>query len=203
MRLNNIDSADFYHMLDDLSEHSPVYIVGGSVRDLFMGNPRSDVDVAVRLPIENIVGFLAGRQYIKTINQVGIAFGVVKVVLKDETEIDVAQFRSETYVEGSRKPETVTFVQSIEEDLARRDFTINAMALFYTRKDREFVLNDPFNGLGDFHNGIIRAVGNPDERFSEDTLRIQRAVRFAVRFGFAIEPNTLAAMIRMAPLLRA
>jgi len=203
MRLD-IKSRDFYRLLDDLSQGVKVYAVGGSVRDQMMSNSPHDIDIAVGQPIEWILNYFLESKpaYIKNINQVGVSFGIIKVVLTDGTNIDIAQFRTETYTDESRKPDTVTFVKTIEEDLARRDFTINAMALLYLGSG-EFQLIDPFGGLEDLHNGIIKAVGNPEDRLKEDPLRIQRGIRFKVKFGFTIEQKLAEAMEKLGYLLEA
>jgi len=198
MRLNNIDSTDFYSLLDFLKDNvADPYVTGGTLRDYMMGNPKSnDVDLTIGSPIDVVAALINGTPFLKSIVEVGKSFGVIRIVLKDGLKVDIAQFRAETYEEGSRKPTSVTLVKTIEEDLARRDFTINSMAARYEGSG-EFSLIDPYNGLGDINNKVIRAVGNPLERFKEDPLRIMRAIRFAVRFKFTIAEGTLGAIKKM------
>jgi len=117
--------------------------------------------------------------------------------LTNVREIEVTTYRSEAKYSDKRHPDTVKFAQTIEQDLARRDFTINAMAM-----DSELKIVDPFAGQEDLKNKIIKAVGDPDKRFSEDALRMMRAVRFATVLGFKIEPKTAQAIKKNADLLK-
>ncbi|MBM2811675.1 MAG: polynucleotide adenylyltransferase/metal dependent phosphohydrolase, partial [Chloroflexi bacterium] len=126
----------------------------------------------------------------------GERFGTIGGVF-GETRVEITTYRSEQYTAGSRKP-AVTFGTSLQGDLSRRDFTINAMARPASGGD----LVDPFGGQRDLANRVIRAVGNPDERFSEDPLRLLRGVRFAAQRAFDIDPDTWAAMVRNADALR-
>ncbi|MFC7365609.1 MULTISPECIES: CCA tRNA nucleotidyltransferase [Bhargavaea] len=161
-------------------------IVGGAVRDRLMGLPAHDVDVATA----------ALPQEVKTIfpktADVGIAHGTV-MVLDPSPPVEVTTYRTEGIYTDHRRPDHVEYVTSLREDLRRRDFTMNAIAI---RGDGS--LYDPFGGEEDIRRGIIRAVGDPDERFGEDALRMLRAVRFAARTGFEIEPGTKAAISRQA-----
>ena len=162
------------------------YLVGGCVRDYLMGNRPHDYDVCSDAqPYEVHRACYDGFDVLNT----GVAFGTV-TVMSGDTPVEVTTFRSENGYTDGRHPDNVEYVKNIETDLARRDFTINAMAY----DSHEFV--DPFGGMRDLSNGVIRAVGDPDARFKEDGLRILRAIRFAVKYGFMIEDKTFEAMIR-------
>jgi len=159
-------------------------LAGGCVRDLMLGRTPADYDIATdALPEETMALFPHTRP-------VGIKFGVVLVIVKG-TPYEVACFRKDgPYLDG-RRPETVSFSDE-KEDARRRDFTINA--LFYDPA-RQTVL-DYVNGIADLHAGILRAVGDPQRRFQEDRLRMLRALRFSVRFSYAIEGRTWRALCR-------
>src|SRR6266542_566809 len=166
---------------------SPVYVVGGSVRDTLLGREPHDHDYATPLlpdEIESKVKAAGKRAY-----GIGKRFGTIGFNHEGKF-IEVTTFRSEQYGK-TRKPE-VQFVSSINEDLSRRDFTINAIALRGTR------YIDPFDGRKDIKAKIIKAVGNPSERFNEDPLRMLRAARFVAQLGFAIEPKTFASIKKSA-----
>jgi len=158
------------------------YWAGGCVRDLIMGHDPQDYDVATDARPEQVM-----RLFPKTV-PVGVSFGVVKV-LADESEFEVATFRSDgRYLDG-RHPVEVHY-SGDREDALRRDFTINGM--FYDPVKKEII--DYVDGQRDIKAGLIRAIGNPRERFEEDKLRLLRAVRFASRFNYAIEPQTREAI---------
>ncbi|WP_425059225.1 CCA-adding enzyme [Sporomusa carbonis] len=162
------------------------YIVGGAVRDLLRGAKPADIDIATgAVPAEIIA--IAERQGWKAL-PVGAAFGVVAVVANGR-KYEVATFRTERYGTDSHRPESVQLGVSLADDLARRDFTINAMAL---GPDGHVV--DLFGGQTDLTAKVIRTVGNPRERFAEDGLRMFRAARFAARFGYTVESDTMAAI---------
>lgn len=165
------------------------YFVGGSVRDALLGLPVNDVDIASSAMPEEVKTLFQ-----KTID-VGIEHGTVMVLHQDES-YEITTFRTESTYQDFRRPDSVSFVRSLEEDLKRRDFTINALAL---ASDGQ--LTDLFNGQEDLTNQVIRAVGVAGERFNEDALRMMRAVRFAAQLGFTIEDETKAAIKRHAPLL--
>jgi poly(A) polymerase len=188
-------------LLRDIATISTPYIVGGSVRDFLMGKEIYDYDVAVK-DFDRVVEHLKRLGYM--VSEEARSFRVVKVLLGSGGYVDVAGFRAEEYDMVSRKPR-VAPAQSIAEDLSRRDFTINAMAV----EVREVVGNtvrgvlvDPFGGLEDLRRGVIRAVRSPVARFMEDPLRILRAIRFAVKLGFAIDPETLDAIRELHGELR-
>ena len=159
------------------------HLVGGAVRDILLGRPHTDYDVATdALPSQVVPLF---RRVIPT----GIKHGTVTVLFKGTT-FEVTTFRTETGYSDGRRPDSVTFAPSILEDLARRDFTINAIA-YDLHADR---VEDPHDGRGDLKRRLIRAIGDPAERFHEDGLRPLRACRFAAQLGFEVDPATLAAI---------
>lgn len=164
------------------------WLVGGCVRDALMGCEPDDLDIATdALPGET-------ERIFKKTAPTGRKYGTVTVITALGSA-EVTTFRGEERYEGSRRPSSLRFGVSIREDLARRDFTVNAMAYNPQRG-----LLDPFGGRGDIERGVIRAVGDPEARFAEDPLRILRAFRFAARLGFAIESGTLAAAEKCMPL---
>jgi poly(A) polymerase len=166
------------------------YLVGGCVRDWIRGEPTKDYDVATSATPNEI------EIIFPNVIEVGRAFGVMKVVAENGRQIEVATFRKESNYQDHRHPSQVEF-SSILEDASRRDFTINAF--YYDLKTGQVL--DSFNGLADLKNKMIRAIGNPEERFNEDALRLVRAVRFASRFDYSIEPNTELAIQKLASLI--
>lgn len=166
------------------------YAVGGCVRDDLLGIPPHDYDLCTdALPQEIQRVFQDCRLVLN-----GVKHGTVKVLM-GENEVEITTFRRDGDYLDSRHPDSVTFVPEIEADLARRDFTVNAIAWSPTRG-----YADPFGGREDLKNGILRAVGEPAARFREDALRILRGVRFTARFHFQAAPATLEAMYALAPL---
>jgi len=163
------------------------YLVGGAVRDMIRGKDIHDWDLATDALPEEVTGFVrrAGGKVIPT----GIKHGTVTVLYKKHSA-EVTTFRTESDYSDGRRPDKIQFSSDIKEDLSRRDFTMNAIAL--RLPDGETV--DPFNGANDIKAGIIRCVGNAGERFNEDGLRPLRAVRFSAQLGFEIEKNTLDAI---------
>lgn len=159
------------------------FVVGGAVRDLLMGMPVSDWDVATDALPEQVLNFFSHA--IPT----GIKFGTVTVLMND-TPIEVTTFRSDGEYEDGRRPVNVTFTGSIEEDLARRDFTINAIA--YNPSSGKLV--DPHRGRWDLKRKLLRTVGDPTTRFAEDGLRIMRLFRFTATLGFRPHRSTLQAV---------
>ncbi|MDR3687165.1 MAG: HD domain-containing protein [Coriobacteriia bacterium] len=167
---------------------TPVYLVGGSVRDALLGRESGDFDFTTPLDpdaIESRVRAAGRRPYL-----VGKKFGTVAFKVEGQT-VEVTTFRTEVYPEDTRRPR-VEFVSELAEDLSRRDFTINAMAL----AGDEIV--DLYGGREDLAARTIRAVGDARERFAEDPLRMLRAARFSAQLGFDVEPDTVAAMQRLA-----
>ena len=167
----------------------PSYLVGGCVRDLCRVVEPHDYDLTTSASPDEMKTVFAGFRVIGT----GIAHGTL-TVLSDGEPYEVTTYRIDGDYSDGRHPDSVTFTPSLELDLARRDFTVNAMA--YSPADG---LIDPFGGQADLENKIIRAVGEPERRFREDSLRILRALRFSSTLGFAIEPATAAALRDLAP----
>jgi poly(A) polymerase len=176
-----------------------LYLVGGMVRDLLLERPvPADLDFATSIPPEQTKALVGSLQH-AGLYDVGERFGTIGVVLPEGDEIfavEITTYRSEQYEAGSRHPE-VAFGASIEDDLGRRDVTVNAIAIDVLTGH----LVDPFYGQADLAMGILRAVGDPDERFEEDPLRLLRVARFVAQLGFAVEAGTFAAMSRQAQSL--
>ncbi len=164
------------------------WIVGGCVRDLFLGKKPNDWDVTTNATPEQIQGLFENTYYTNEFGTVG----VVNDGEEDETLkiVEVTPYRTEGKYSDARRPDSVTFSQKLDEDLKRRDFTVNALA--YSPSSDELV--DLYEGIKDIKDGIIRAVGNPVERFGEDALRIMRAVRLSAELDFQIEAQTKDAM---------
>ena len=188
------------------------YLAGGCVRDLLLGREPEDYDVATSAT-PDIVLSMFPRTF-----AVGAHFGVVLVAEGEGDGYDcteVATFRSDGVYSDGRHPDEVRYTRSAEEDVQRRDFTINGLLLdplrgggpldelFGSTTASRSAVIDYVGGVADLDDGIIRAIGNPARRFEEDQLRLLRAVRFAARFEFAIEPATHAAMRALAPRIRA
>ncbi len=165
-------------------------LVGGCVRDALMNRTPHDFDIATSATPQEVQALFS-----KTV-PIGIEHGTV-LVLEDGEQAEVTTFRKESEYEDFRHPKSVEFVQEVTDDLARRDFTINAMA-WSPQKG----LIDPFHGQEDLQDGLIRTVGDPNERFSEDALRLLRAFRFMGRFGFQMEEKTREAIQKQAPLIQ-
>ncbi|MBB3906591.1 CCA tRNA nucleotidyltransferase [Anoxybacteroides rupiense] len=173
-----------------LKQHGyEAYFVGGAVRDYLLNRPLGDIDIATSALPEEVI-----KLFPKTI-PVGLKHGTV-VVLNDGIPYEVTTFRTEGTYEDYRRPESVTFVRSLREDLQRRDFTMNAIAM-----DDHGTLYDPFHGQRAISAKIICTVGKASERFSEDALRMMRAIRFVSQLGFALEMETKQAIIEHASLL--
>ena len=171
------------------------YFVGGCIRDVIMGVTPHDFDICTNARPEEVMAIMedCGRKYIET----GLKHGTLTAVY-DCDFYEITTYRSDGEYKNHRCPESVQFEASINADLSRRDFTINAMA--YDPFSEDFV--DLFGGKSDIENKVIRAVGEPHRRFDEDGLRILRALRFAIRYEFAIDVETAAAMIELKRLLR-
>jgi len=166
------------------------WLVGGCVRDLVLGLAPVDYDIATDAQPSRLVEIFPKAQL------VGAQFGVVLV-----DGVEVATFRSDhSYMDG-RHPGEVTFESDVKQDVLRRDFTINALLLDPAVVNSSDALAsqvvDYVGGLTDLRNHVIRAIGDPEQRFTEDHLRMLRAIRFAARFGFEIEPETMAAIQRL------
>jgi poly(A) polymerase len=164
------------------------YLVGGCVRDLILGREPADYDVATDARPERV------QELFPRSLSVGAKFGVILVV-DDEAQVEVATFRSDIGYTDGRHPDAVAYSTTPQEDVQRRDFTINGLLM--DRATGEVL--DFVGGRADLSAGIVRAIGDPLRRFEEDKLRMLRAVRFAARFGFRIEPETMAAIQKLAP----
>jgi tRNA nucleotidyltransferase (CCA-adding enzyme) len=167
------------------------WCVGGAIRDALLGHPHLDWDLATSATPADVRSLFGPRQTIP----VGIEFGTVGVLDRLGRMHEVTTFRRDVHTDGRHA--VVEFGVSLDDDLARRDFTINAIA--YSPRTRE--IRDPFGGRSDLERKIVRAVGDPDARMREDRLRALRAIRFAARFGFALDSDTRAAIERSAPYL--
>ncbi|MGA8368091.1 MAG: CCA tRNA nucleotidyltransferase [Candidatus Acidiferrales bacterium] len=174
------------------------YLVGGCVRDILLGREPADYDVATDATPDRV------QQLFPRSLDVGAQFGVVIVTdpsptgdpeTRGSAQVEVATFRTDRGYSDGRHPDRVVYAKSPAEDVERRDFTINALLL---DPDTDAVL-DFVGGRDDIRDGIIRAIGRPDARFREDKLRMIRAVRFAARFGYKIEPATWDAIVKLAP----
>jgi len=186
------------------------YLVGGCVRDLLLGRAPKDYDVATDATPEQVVGIFPETY------AVGAQFGVVLVPVPEKDTasafpaessskshaVEVATFRSDIGYSDGRHPDEVRFSRDPREDVARRDFTINGMLLDPFSDQTPGEVLDFVGGRKDLEAGIIRTIGDPEQRFGEDKLRMLRAVRFAARFEYAIEPATFAAMQNLAPQIQ-
>ncbi len=173
------------------------YIVGGCVRDLIMDRNPKDWDVTTNAKPEEVQKIFPDSFYENEFGTVGVKVGKF---IKNEDQnkehdvIEVTTFRIESKYSDKRRPDQVRFAETLEEDLSRRDFTMNAIALRI--KDSDFTIIDPYAGQKDIEKKIIRTVGDPHERFDEDALRMMRAVRFHSELGFEIEKNTFEGIRR-------
>lgn len=170
--------------------HFQAYFVGGSVRDLLLGREIGDIDIATSAKPDEVM-----QLFPKTID-VGAQHGTV-IVLHEGEPFEVTTFRTEGKYEDYRRPSQVAFIAALEEDLKRRDFTVNAIAM-----DTAGKIIDPFGGKEDLHSSIIRTVGHPGDRFTEDALRMMRAVRFVSQLSFSLDNETKEAIILHGSLLR-
>lgn len=171
-----MNSSEVLKRLEEKGYES--YLVGGYVRDKLMGRASSDIDIATKARPDEIKEVFKDYKVI----EVGKAFGTIKLIA-DRSEYEITTFRADGSYKDKRRPDGISFSDSIYEDLKRRDFTINAIAL---RNDE---IIDPFDGKSDISNKIIRAVGNPKDRIEEDYLRALRAVRFATVLDFEIDKD--------------
>ena len=167
------------------------WCVGGAIRDALLGGDPLDWDLATPATPAQVRELFGRKRSIP----VGIEFGTVAVLDDEGVPHEITTFRRDVRTDGRHAE--VEFGASLDEDLSRRDFTINAIAF----RPRTAEVRDPFNGQGDLRAGIVRAVGDPEQRMKEDRLRALRAIRFASRYEFSIEPSTLAAIRNSAPHL--
>lgn len=165
------------------------YFVGGSVRDYLLSQPINDVDIATSATPTEVKSI-----FMNTVD-IGIEHGTVLVLFQHES-YEVTTFRTETEYQDYRRPKEVFFIRNLKEDLQRRDFTMNAIAM-----DRWGKLSDPFNGQAAIEEKVIQTVGVANNRFQEDALRMMRAIRFVSQLSFTIESETIKALAKLVPLL--
>ncbi len=214
--------AEVKNILDTFQKTNfQIYIVGGAVRDLLMAKKVSDWDFTTDAKPEEILTLFPEGFYDNKFGTVGIPIKNTSKVGPDSFEVnggiyEITTMRKEGIYKDHRHPVEVSWTDKIEEDLARRDFTINAMALGSTRviaseakqsstsnnKNDNLVLVDPFQGQDDIQNKLIRAVGDPNQRFKEDALRLIRAIRIAAELGFEIDEKTFQAIKENAGLIK-
>jgi tRNA nucleotidyltransferase (CCA-adding enzyme) len=179
------------HIVRKLADQGyKAYMVGGYVRDTVLGKPIKDIDIATSARPDQVQSV-----FDKTV-PTGLKHGTVTVVI-GKHHYEVTTFRKESAYVQFRRPEQVEFVNDLLDDLRRRDFTMNAMAM-----DEEGGIVDPFGGIDDLRQKRLRCVGNPQERFREDALRMMRCLRFAANYGLSIETFTWQALLELAPLLK-
>jgi putative nucleotidyltransferase with HDIG domain len=187
------------HVTDTLEKAGfEAYLVGGCVRDLIIGREPKDWDITTNAKPEQIIGLFEKTVYENT-------FGTVAVIQEDVSQetfrqIEVTPYRIEAKYSDFRHPDEVKFSENLSDDLKRRDFTVNAMALRVIKDN--ISLTDMFEGLKDIKDKTLRAVGNPDERFAEDALRMLRAVRFACQLDFSVSYETMESILKNADLLK-
>ncbi|WP_020616644.1 CCA tRNA nucleotidyltransferase [Paenibacillus daejeonensis] len=177
-------------VLDRLCESYEAVFVGGCVRDALLGDEVTDVDIATSALPEQVM-----KLFTRTL-PTGLQHGTVTVIT-EQGHFEVTTYRKESAYEGFRRPSKVEYIPSLTEDLRRRDFTINAMAM-----DREGRMIDPFGGQQDLEQRVIRCVGDPDARLQEDALRMLRGIRFAARLHARMETGTWEAVLHHRALLR-
>ncbi len=176
--------------LNTLKENGyEAFFVGGCVRDALLGRSYDDVDITTNATPDKVTELF--EHTVPT----GIKHGTVTVII-DNNNIEVTTYRTEESYSDSRHPDKVNFVTDLEDDLSRRDFTVNALAY-----DPSLGITDLFRGIDDLNSGIIRAVGDPQKRFSEDSLRILRAFRFSSVLGMSIEESTKTAAFKLGHLV--
>ncbi len=185
--INNFNEVEI-KILNKLNEYGKGYIVGGAIRDILLGLKPKDVDFTTNLPYETLKKIFS--EY--TPKETGKSFGVLRIRINN-IDYEIAKFREDIY----GKEEKVSFVDDIRNDLARRDFTINAMA--YNQKEG---IIDLYNGQKDIENRIINFVGNAEERIIEDPLRVLRAFRFMSRLNFSLSENIIEAIKNQKSLLK-
>ena len=184
---------DVRFLIDTIYENGyEAFMVGGCVRDSILNLKPSDYDITTNAKPKEIINIFKNYKIIDT----GIKHGTVSIILNNNI-YEITTYRIEGEYENNRRPKNVQFTSNIEEDLRRRDFTINAMA--YNEK---FGIVDKFNGLEDLQKRVIKTVGNPDERFEEDGLRMVRAIRFSSKLGFSIDENTLNSIYKNSYIIK-
>ncbi len=188
--LDDIKTAEILERLEQFGFEA--YIVGGCVRDTIMNRAIHDTDITTNALPEQIIAAFHDCKTIPT----GIKHGTVTII-KDSIPYEITTYRIDGEYSDSRRPDSVIFTADITDDLSRRDFTMNAIAM-----NRKGGLVDAFGGKADIENGIIRCVGEPKIRFTEDALRIMRAIRFSSQLGFTIEEKTAEAVHNMKDRLK-
>ena len=194
--INNFSEVEI-EILNKLNKYGKGYIVGGAIRDILLGLEPKDIDFTTNLPYETL------KDLFKEYNpkETGKSFGVLRIRVNN-IDYEIAKFREDNYEEKDGlkivpEEKKVSFVDDIKNDLARRDFTINAMAY-----NEEEGIVDLFNGQKDIENKVINFVGNAEERIIEDPLRILRAFRFMARLNFSLSENTIEAIKKQKDLLK-
>lgn len=175
-----------------IDQNHQVYLVGGAVRDFLLNKPLKDWDFTTDATPDEMLAIFPDAFYKNN-------FGTVSIPI-ESVVLEITTMRQESDYQDNRHPAQLNWTKDISQDLQRRDFTINAMAMKYQQQQFNQII-DPFNGQQDLNDKIIKAVGNPVTRFNEDALRLMRAVRFAAQLGFSIEQNTLQAISKQADLL--
>lgn len=190
--MNNIPNYIF-DILSLLEKNNfKAYIIGGAVRDFLLKKESKDWDLATNATPEEIQHIFPDSVYENSFGTVGI-----KIRLKEETKIvEITTFRKDSIYQNNRRPKSVEYVNNLDDDVSRRDFTVNAMAM-----NHNLEITDLFSGRKDLELKLIRTVGNPQERFTEDALRLLRAIRFATELNFDIETETWKAIQSLAPSL--
>ncbi len=183
----NIDKKCLYILRKLETAGFQAYIIGGCVRDMIMGRQVNDFDITTNALPKQIIDVFSDERVIPT----GIKHGTVTVIHENEP-LEITTFRVDGEYSDSRRPDSIEFTSSLKEDCARRDFTMNAVAV-----DSNGNIFDYFNGIQDIENHIIRCVGEPARRFAEDALRILRAVRFSSVLGFEIESCTAESALKL------
>jgi len=168
-----------------------IYVVGGAVRDVLLKREVKDWDLTTSLTPEKMQDIFAKNSFYNNV------FGTFSVVGKNKEVFEITTYRTEKQYDDMRHPSEVSWGKSLEEDCQRRDFTINAIAL-----DSKGKIYDFFGGIKDLEDKVIRTVGNPDERFGEDALRMMRAIRIAGQTGFVLEKNTFESIVKNSELIR-
>lgn len=190
-KINYKFSDDVYLINKILNKYNKkCYAVGGCVRDLFLNKTPHDIDLTTNANPDEIEDIFQKEGY-KTIPS-GKEFGTISVIVNKEV-YEITTFRKEGNYSNNRKPDQIEFISDIKEDLSRRDFTWNAMAIDLTTNE----LFDPFGGVSDLENHILKTVGDPNDRFSEDYLRMLRAVRFATKFNFKLDDKIKDSMQKL------
>ncbi|RLC34687.1 hypothetical protein DRH14_02360 [Candidatus Shapirobacteria bacterium] len=183
-------------IIQKFNQHqAEIYIVGGAVRDLILNQSIHDWDFATNLTTNQMHELFPKNSFCNN------NYGTFSIVGPHKQIFEITTYRKDEQYSDSRHPSKLNWGKSIKEDLGRRDFTVNTIALKINLKNKSFQLIDPFNGQQDIKNKIIRSVGNASDRFSEDALRMLRAVRLACQLSFVIEDKTFSAIQKQAHLL--